>query len=495
MSTTAPIALTIAGAPAETGLNGLFFLVDVNATGRNRIWRNETTGRVYYDGGWQLGDLISQTSYFSEVAEPNVDTWKDNPWDVDAAHWKSNYDKYIGYEELVVSSSDDPGIEEVTIPESQEPKYTFTLDKKFNSLTTYYVHDDELNKYIRLRVVVPGNKIEPDTFFEYDEDFGVYSFTTDPYFLAKKTYYLKVEDKFYPVMFINTDIPTETVYEETGTIITTTHKIINKRTGETTITTSTVTQEKKVVLDERKRYYAPELEVGQIYRFAFVKDFKYLGYMDPTDEDFNPSEDSAENDSDVTRGVFKVTNILTYYKLISSGIDVYQNLYLPLSIPKSVFEIDRKAWMNDDIWYELTDPAMPARVFYVPLSIINGIPDANVKPYDRYQLLIDIGVFNNPDMLTEMITDINMLMKARFGIPTMAKLASYDTVFLPDEYYERLEQMRKENINDFMTNDKEKFYDTLFRDEYNKLYQENMELKQANSAYEEIIAENQGGNT
>ena len=488
-----PIALTVAGAPAETGLNGLYFLVDVNATGRNRIWRNKTTGRVYYNGGWQLGDIISETSYFSEVILSG-DSSKENPWDLTAADWKSNFDKYVGYEEIVVQSSTDDGIEEIDEPDTEEPQYSFTTDKKFNSITTYYVYDNDAQKYIRLRVVVPGNKIDTDTFYNLDEDTGLYDFTPDPYFVSTHTYYLKIDDKFYPVMFINGEIPSNTVYEETGVIITSVHKIINKRTGETTITKSTTTKEKRVVLDERVRYYAPELEVGKIYRFAFVNDFKYLGYMDPTTEDFNPAESPYENDSDVTRGVFKVTNILTYYKLVSSGIDVYQNLYLPLSIPRSVYDIDRKAWMNDDIWYELTDPAMPARIYYAPQAIINGIPDANVKGYDRYQLLIDIGIFDDPEFLAEVVTDINLLMKARFGIPTTAKLASYDTVYLPEEYRERLETMRKENIQDFMEKEGEAFFNALCFDKYNELYNNYLKLQEENKAYLEIITQN-GGNT
>ena len=123
-----PIALTVAGAPAETGLNGLYFLVDVNATGRNRIWRNKTTGRVYYNGGWQLGDIISETSYFSEVILSG-DSSKENPWDLTAADWKSNFDKYVGYEEIVVQSSTDDGIEEIDEPDTEEPQYSFTTDK------------------------------------------------------------------------------------------------------------------------------------------------------------------------------------------------------------------------------------------------------------------------------------------------------------------------------------------------------------------------------
>ena len=492
------IALRISGTPRVTGLDGLFFMDDPSAIGYDRIWRNKGSGRVYYDNGWKIADVLTTTIYFAEDPEP-VDgsiepVWAENPWEIIASNWRPSVEEYADFRPVITTAEDTA--EETTVTTTTEPYYELTTDEKFSSVVTYYFYDTAINTYVRVPTIVAGNKVDTDVYYNVTMDpYGskTYAFTTDPYFLAANTYYIKVNDRYYLVPFVNGDVPAQTYYVEAGIKTTTVTTTTNKRTGEVRTSSESVFTRQEIIPDMHKRYYVPDLEVGQIYRFSFVKDFKYMGYMDPSTEDYD--DGTGENDSDITRGVYKITNQMTYYKVLLSGVDVYQNLYLPLKIPRSVYEIDRKKWMNDDIWYELTDPAVPARVFYVPLGIINGIPDANVHEYDRYQLLIDIGIFKDPEFLSELITDLNLLMKAKFGIPTSAKLASYDKVYIPDEYYDWLEEERKENIDTFMSENADQFYKALFFDKFNKLYKENLELKQKNQSYEETIAQlAEGGN-
>lgn len=479
-------AILISGTPRVTGLDGVFFPCDPTATGFNRTWRSKGTGRIYYDQGWKIADVLTTLIYFAEDPEhPTEDSesWCTDPWQVDQNNWRPCREEYGQFRPVLTPTDDET--ETTTRTEETTPYYELTVDTKFQAVGTYFIKVGDV--YYHVPLITAGNKVDPNTYYVIDE-LGNYVFTTDPYFLAANTYFTKVDDGVYvQARFITSEIPLNTVYELAGEEKTITITTVNNRTGETRVSKSTDRTQTRTVLDQHKRYYIPGIEVGHIYRFAFVKDFRYLGYLDPSSEDW-VDENSGENDSDITRGVFKVNNILTYYKLICSGVDVYQNLYLPLKISRSVYELDRKTWMNDDVWYELVDPSMEARVFYVPLGIIQGIPDANVHGYDRYQLIIDIGVFQDPEFLTEVITDLNLLMKARFGIPTTAKLASYDKVYIPDEYYEWLEKVRQENIEQFMAEHGQQFYQTLFQDKYNKLYHENLALRQQNSAYEQIIA-------
>lgn len=486
-------SILISGTPRITGLDGTFFPEDPEATGFDRVWRNKGTGRIYHDGGWKIGDVLSTTVYYSEDPEPTTSTnvtWASNPWDVIASNWRPATEN-LADNRPVLTDIQDTDYEEYEDSESK-PWYDVTIDKKFNTVATYYYHDTSNNTYVRIPVIASANKV--DTGVYYNADGGVdpygnptYALTTDPYFTTDHVYYVKVNDKFYLAPFLNTDVPANTYYVEAGIETTYTYSAKNKRTGEVISSTETTFTKTEVIPELHKRYYVPDLEVGQIYRFSFVKDFKYMGYMDPTTEDYK--DEAGENDADITRGVYKITDQMTYYKLLLSGVDVYQNLYLPLKISKTVYENDRKKWMNDDIWYELTDPSVPARVFYVPLGIINGIPDANVHEYNRYQLLVDIGIFQDPEFLAEIVTDINLLMKAKFGIPTTAKLASYDKVYIPDEYYEMLDDARKENIKKFMTENSDQLYKALFFDKFNTIYKENIELKKKNQDYEQTIAQ------
>lgn len=566
------IALRISGTPRITGLDGLFFLDNPDATGFDRVWRSKGTGRVYYDEGWKIGDIMTSMIYFAEDPEPvsaGESVWCDNPWEVMIDNWRPAKEEYADFRPVIVTTSDSGKTE--TNTEISEPYYVATNEyysntgandiTKFDTVTVYYYRDTRvlgssiLERFIHVPVLIPGNKIDTAVYYNYDSVTDTYSYTTDQYFLSEHEYYIKDDgatpvpqtqmmlflseldsqianatstdartqleltkssfetavskkdwrtvanlmgysnDKlYYRAPFANDSIPSNTYFVEAGTKLVTIHTVVDNRTGESVSNTSVLISRSKVDIDLRTRYFVPDLEIGHIYRFAFVKDFKYLGYLDPSSEDYD--DGSGENDSDITRGVFKVTNQMSYYNLLLSGVDVYQNLYLPLKIPRTVYETDRKSWMNDDIWYELTDPSVAARVFYVPLGIISGTPDANVHEYNRHQLIIDIGIFKDPEFLAELITSLNLLMRAKFGMPTTAKLASYDKVYIPDEYYDWLERERKENIENFMTENSDQFYKTLFYDKFNKLYKENLELKQKNQSYEKTIAQlAAGGNS
>lgn len=485
-------SILVSGTPRVTGLDGTFFPENPDATGVDRVWRNKGTGRIYHDGGWKIGDVLSTTVYYSEDPEPvssSTVEWADNPWDVIASNWRAATEDLADFRPVLTNIADKDYDEEEY--SSVSPYYELTTDTKFNSVATYYFYDSVENAYIRIPVIASSNKVDVGVYYDQSgvDAYGnpTYQLTSDPYFTTDNQYYVKVNDKFYLAPFLNSSIPSGKYYIEAGEKTEITYTATNKRTGEVVTSVETTFTRTEIIPEMHKRYYVPNLEVGQIYRFSFVKDFKYMGYMDPTTEDYKDA--SGENDSDITRGVYKITDQMTYYKLLLSGVDVYQNLYLPLKISKTVYENDRKKWMNDDIWYELTDPSVPARVFYVPLGIINGIPDANVHEYNRYQLLVDIGIFQDPEFLAEIITDINLLMKAKFGIPTTAKLASYDKVYIPDEYYNMLEEARQGNIVKFMSENSDQLYKALFFDKFNTMYKEYIELKKKNQDYEQTIAQ------
>ena len=493
--------IQITGAPVITNLSGLFYLSNPTQTGYNRIWRNQGPSVIYYQPadpdnvsiipGWKLADIITGTVYFSESVAAAA-----NPWDVTA--WTSTaYADHLGT--LRVLNSNEPQwVENGPTTSTSEPKYDFTTDSTFHATKKYY-YEKNGNKYL-VRQIVLGNKIDPDTFYEKQSNEDEEGFiTTDQYFVSfegtGKQYYTKVNGVLIPTVYIESAIPAETYYNQIGDETVTTSSKIDQLTG-TVITgsTHTVSNIKEIEIEVHTRECAPKVEVGQVYRFSFLNDFRYLGYLPPTSQDFKlegryDDDTKGENDSDITRGIFRVENITTYYNLVLSGVDIYQNLYLPLNLTPELFEADRKKWMNDDVWYKLVDPTIETRVLYVPIGIIDGIPDGNVTEYNRYHLIIDIGIFGDSDLLTDVVTDINMLMRAKFGIPSSAQLASYDKLYIPDEYYDWLNKVRKQYAKNFMQENGNQYYETLFSDEYNALHKENLELQGKVDTYEKLLSE------
>lgn len=429
-------AIIVSGAPGVTALNGTFYLLDPAATGTSRLWGNTAQMRVYYENGWKLGNPTDGTVYFRQSIPQEID-----PWDIPQDGFATDIDAYTAYtNSLSIVRTDDE--ETSTVVLGTTKSYVLTSDAAFMAGKEYFTR------------VGSGTDSNP------------YS-----YFLATVT--------------VGMPIPSNTYFEEIN-VTTETTTTVNPRTN----SVRTSITEKRVsvfpVQEVHERYSVPNLSAGKVYRFSFINDFRDLGYIPPQEGDFE-DEETLEKDSDITKGVFRVVEQTTLYSLILGGIDVYQNLYLPLGLSKDVYEQDRATWTNDDVWYKLMNPMLPAQVLYVPISIIDGVPDGNIQEYKRYHLITDIGLYHDPDMLADLVTSINLLFQGRYGIPTAAKLASYDSVWIPEAYYNWFEARRKSSRRSFMETDGERYYKTLFADKYNELSAKVRQYESDNLALQETI--------
>ena len=231
-----------------------------------------------------------------------------------------------------------------------------------------------------------------------------------------------------------------------------------------------------------ERYDTVNLTLGKVYRFTFVKDFEDLGYI----------SDTKDENYSVMRGIYRVDKILSYKDVISNGIDVYNNLYVPSGVPKAVYTKDEPTFQNT-MFYKLVDPRNEDIVLYMPLSFISGTPDGSIAKYDKLLMSINLGVFSSTEMIADMIDIIKELLKARWGIYAdgdqfpedmeLVQFQRYDSLWLTTEDYDLIDKARQEVISDTSST----LLDKLFGSEMNKLKSENQTLKAKISAYEDII--------
>ena len=232
-----------------------------------------------------------------------------------------------------------------------------------------------------------------------------------------------------------------------------------------------------------QRYDTVNLILGKIYRFTFVKDFEKLGYSRDPDSPYH----------DVYCGVYRVDKILSYKDVLSSGIDVYNNLYAPIGVAKDVYNKDEPSFQNT-MFYKLVDPRNEDIVIYIPLSFVDGVPDGSIARYDKLILGINLGVFSDLEMVTDMIMLLTELLEVRYGIKAdgkqfpadkeLVKINRYDDIYLTTEEYNSINQARQEVIDDTPG---ELLIDKLFNTEMKQLIAENDSLKVKLAAYEKAI--------
>lgn len=284
-----------------------------------------------------------------------------------------------------------------------------------------------------------------------------------------------------PNVVIRVGDPVETTDPVTGDkITTTTTTITNILTGLNTVETEVVREKIQYTSQALERYDTLNLPIGNIYRFQFVKDFQDYGYIPDVDDP----------DYSVTRGIYRLDRILSYKDIITSGIDIYNNLYVPLGLSKAMYEHDEKKF-NSTVFYKLTDPTNTKVTLYMPYAFMIGTPDGSIAEYSTAALVIDLGIYNDVEMLDDMLSIVSAMLLARWGIEPIegsttppVQMINTGSVWLTTKDYKTLEDYRKQVIANTSSTT---LLDKLFSSEMNKLYSENSRLRTQVANYEEII--------
>ena len=114
--------------------------------------------------------------------------------------------------------------------------------------------------------------------------------------------------------------------------------------------------------------------------------------------------DSTENqDFSGLNGIYFVARTLVYKDIVLEGIDMVEFLYGRVDKNEADWERDVVNYIND-VFYQLISTADES-VVWVPVSLLVGFPNAEVKEYKKVMLTTDLGVFDDPN-ITHPLKDI-----------------------------------------------------------------------------------------
>lgn len=326
------------------------------------------------------------------------------------------------------------------------------------------------------------------------DDTGVWISDPDKYAGASPAPIISIFDN--PNIIVEVADPIEEIDETTNT------KVITTVTTYTDTLTGNVRRESEIVREkiayttkETERYFNFNLAVGHVYRFSFIGEFKSLGYV-PSSQSVDtpeaPSEIVTTEEENENHGIYKLTRIMSYYDLISSGIDLYANLYQPLGLPKELFLHDQDN-INQGCIYELVDPTDSKKLLYMPIFFIDGTPDASVEEYNRLMMVLDLGIYADPSIVAELEELVTHILLCRFGLDNTqnvnpSKLVRGDSVWMTTTDYDKLNDVREFNKQSQAASEAYgKLEERLFTAEVSRLKLVNMRLAAQVEAYEKII--------
>lgn len=146
-------------------------------------------------------------------------------------------------------------------------------------------------------------------------------------------------------------------------------------------------------------------------------DISQIEVGDRTAFNFLPPYDSILSN----KTIYRVESLSTLSSLVEKGIDPKENIYALYDIMDD-YETDI---VNDIVIVELS---LSSKMFYIPL---NKIIDKNNEPqvaYSERMIGIKLGFIPDDEDISSLISDIDLLIKARLGITSDDKSHIADKV-------------------------------------------------------------------
>ena len=288
-----------------------------------------------------------------------------------------------------------------------------------------------------------------------------------------------------------TTIVSDPVVDEVNGTTTTVTTMVNVMTGDRYTETNVVHNKVRYNVQDITRYTALNLSLGKVYRFQFVSDFAQLGYIpvvvDPT------TGATLTEEQPLTAGIFRVDKVLNYIDMVSSGIDLFVNLYQPCRVPREVYleDIER---ISDSVIYKLVDPTDKSRVFYMPQTFVLGTPDASVQVCARKLLTVDLGAYASTDNgdnsldldnVTELVSG---LLEKMYGVKNTGDtvtVVEYDKLWLTKDQRDAIDAARLETAATSSVN----LLQLIGLDRSNQYFIENQRLRGKIQALEEVVVD------
>lgn len=188
-------------------------------------------------------------------------------------------------------------------------------------------------------------------------------------------------------------------------------------------------------------------------------------------------------------GIYHVAKVMTIQEALMSGIDLVIDFYNKVGLDSNTYKNDL-AMLEGTRIIKLLNPTTlsESSTIHAPMYYLSEQPDHNVKQYYKLVVGLNLGIHENPEQLSFIISNLAQMFSSSFGITNTPELFEIDNVWMTLDEYKDLEDERKNLASDEIIN---------YFSENVRLEKENSDLRSRLAAYEEIIkthaVPNQGG--
>lgn len=154
--------------------------------------------------------------------------------------------------------------------------------------------------------------------------------------------------------------------------------------------------------------------------------------------------DSGYNKYD---GIYRLVKLMTYEEYLADGGDILSAFYVPNGKDETDVNNDLQRLQETKIMKLASPDELEDTVeVYAPLMYLTETPDHNVKEYQRFGVVSEIGITDNVDHLEFARNTINETMEGALGITPNTHLITLGAVWLTDGQYQEKLAERDENL-------------------------------------------------
>ena len=144
-------------------------------------------------------------------------------------------------------------------------------------------------------------------------------------------------------------------------------------------------------------------------------------------------------------GIYRVSSIISYADMLSLNLDLYKLIYKPNTLSEDAFKADLNTIRSGKI-AKLVSVNDEKIIYYIPEHLFDKVPDGSVQKYYHLGLAVNLGIFDDAELLNTLKTEIDQIIQTVTGVANKTVLYSVKNAWMTTAAYKVIEDERDAQV-------------------------------------------------
>ena len=145
-------------------------------------------------------------------------------------------------------------------------------------------------------------------------------------------------------------------------------------------------------------------------------------------------------------GIYRVSALFSYPELVKMGVDLFKITYKEYGLSDIVFNNDLETIRSGKI-AKLTSVNDESKIIFIPEHLYDKVPDGSVQRYYQLGLAVNLGIFNDPELLSTIRNEIEQVLSSMLGVTNNTIIYTVKDKWMTTDEYKDIEDDRNSLIS------------------------------------------------